>query len=337
MGTRNDDGSGKAAKTAIDDEALTAPLYACAIAPFRIHSPTMKRVLAVGAVLSLVGLSFLSLSCNRSKPTKSSSTTPAPSTNKDAPTAQPKTTVSQDLQKDVDVIVQAVETLDVPKALAGYTDDYRSGTGRSKDGVREVLTKLQEGHVHITVEKTEIEEASADKAKLKTQLRLRYKDTFRDMAEGEVVVTDTLRHFLRKEEGHWRIYTDERISTYREGRFGEQSPNIQLDVPGKLPPEADYAITVSVQRDPDKNYQVMVGNYPEDPEFLPPPDIVTELPENGVLTANLVRNPKGRSEMVRITVIVEDQEGNWVGTTTVSKFVPGLQKGKEDEEDQAVI
>ena len=156
-------------------------------------------------------------------------------------------------------------------------------------------------------------------------------------SQGEVIVTDTLRHLLRKEEGHWRIYTDQRISTYREGRFGEQSPNIQLEVPGKLPTEGDYEITVSVQHDPDKNYQVMVGNYPEDPEFLPPPDIVTELPENGILTANLSRNPKGWSEMVRITVIVEDQEGSWIGATTVSKFIPGLPQGKEDEEDQAVI
>lgn len=299
----------------------------------------MKRVIAVGAALSFVALSLTSIGCNRSnKPKEPSPPTRKPSAGKDAPADPPKATaVPQDLQKDVDAIVQAVETLDIPKALANYTEDYRSSTGRSKDGVRDVLTKLQEGHVNIKVEKTEIEEATADKAKLKTQLRLRYKDTFRDMAEGEVIVTDTLRHLLRKEEGHWRIYTDQRISTYREGRFGEQSPNIQLEVPGKLPTEDNYDITVSVQRDADKNYQVMVGNYPEDPEFLPPPDIVTELPENGVLTANLSRNPKGRSEMVRITVIVEDQEGAWIGATTVSKFIPGLQQGKEDEEDQAVI
>ena len=233
-----------------------------------------------------------------------------------------------------------METLDIPQALTGYADDYTSGTGRSKDSVREVLTKLQEGHVRITVEKTEIEEATADKAKLKTQIRLRYKDTFRDMAEGEVIVTDILRHFLRKESDHWKIYTDERISTYREGRFGEQSPNIRLEVPAKLPTDTSYPVTVSVQREGDKNYQVMVGHYPEDPEFLPPPDVVTELPENGVLTADLPRNQNGESEMVRITVIVEDQQGNWVGTTTVSKFVPGLRPSKENEEneeDEAVI
>jgi hypothetical protein len=82
----------------------------------------------------------------------------------------------------------------------------------------------------------------------------------------------------------------------------------------------------------------MVGNYPEDPEFLPPPDVVTELPDNGVLTATLLRNPRGRSEMVRITVIAEDRAGNWVGATTVSKFIPNLQQEKApDEEDEAVI
>jgi hypothetical protein len=113
-----------------------------------------------------------------------------------------------------------------------------------------------------------------------------------------------------------------------------------LEVPAKLPADASYPVTVSVQREGDKNYQVMVGHYPEDPEFLPPPDVVTELPENGVLTADLPRNQNGESEMVRITVIVEDQQGNWVGATTVSKFVPGLRPRKENEEnegDEAVI
>jgi hypothetical protein len=299
----------------------------------------MKPVIVVGAGLAIMVLSFFSLSCNRSERPKSSSSAQRPSTSKESPTDQPDAlTVPKDLQKDVDAIVRAVETLDIPQALAGYAEDYTSGTGRSKDGVRDVLTKLQEGNVNIAVEKTEIEEATADKAKMKTRIRLRYKDTFRDMAEGEVVVTDTLRHLLRKEEGHWKIYTDERIATYREGRFGEQSPNIRLEVPARLPREPNYEVTVSVQRDPDKNYQVMVGNYPEDPEFLPPPDVVTELPENGVLTANLLRNPRGRSEMVRITVIAEDREGNWVGATTVSKFIPNPQSEKAtDEEDEAVI
>ena len=300
----------------------------------------MKSVLAAGVGLSVVVLS-LSLGCNRSEPAKSSPSTQSPSSDEESPPDQPRvTSVPQDLQKDIDALTHAVETLDIPQALTGYADDYTSGTGRSKDGVREVLTKLQEGHVRIAVEKTEVEEATADKAKLKTQIRLRYKDTFRDMAEGEVIVTDILRHFLRKESDHWKIYTDERISTYREGRFGEQSPNIRLEVPAKLPADASYPVTVSVQREGDKNYQVMVGHYPEDPEFLPPPDVVTELPENGVLTADLPRNQNGESEMVRITVIVEDQQGNWVGTTTVSKFVPGLRLSKENEEneeDEAVI
>jgi len=298
----------------------------------------MNRVSVGRAVLSIVVCSFLVLSCNRSEPTPS---IPAPPTGKDVPADTPKAvSVPPDLQKDVDAIVQAVETLDIPKALAGYADDYTSGTGRSKDGVREALTNLQERHAAITVEKTEIEEASADKAKLKTQLRLRYKDTFRDMAEGEVIVTDILRHSLRKENDHWKIYADERISTYREGRFGEQSPNIRLDVPARLPADPSYTVTVTVQRNADKNYQVMVGHYPEDPQFLPPPDVVTELPENGVLTADLPRNQDGESEMVRITVIVEDQDENFVGATTVSKFIPGLSQDKEkrdNKEDEALI
>lgn len=301
----------------------------------------MNLVIARSTTLFFIALSLISIGCNRSKPTKSAPSSQAPATSEEATTDQSKAvSVPQDLQKAVATLVQAVETLDVPTALTGYADDYRSGTGRSKDGVREALTKLQEGQVNIKVEKTEIEESTADKAKLKTQLRLRYKDTFRDIAEGEVIVTDTLRHFLRKEEGQWRIYTDERIATYREGRFGEQSPNLRLDVPAKLPEEQEYPIAVSVQQDADKNYQVMVGNYPEDPQFLPPPDIVTELPETGTLTANLSRNPSGHSEMVRITVIVEDQEGNFVGATTVSKFVPGLRQGKkteDSEEDEAII
>ena len=299
----------------------------------------MNPVIARSTTLLFVALSLSAISCNRPKPTKSAPSSQAPAASKEVPTTQSQSP-PQDLQRDVDAIVQAVETLDIPKALAGYAEDYLSGTGRSKDSVREALTKLQEGHASIEVEKTEIEETTTDKAKLKTQLRLRYKDTFRDMVEGEVIVTDTLRHFLRKEEGHWRIYTDERIATYREGRFGEQSPNIQLDVPAKLPEEDEYPITVSVQHEADKNYQVMVGNYPEDPQFLPPPDVVTELPETGTLTANLSRNPSGHSEMVRITVIVEDQEGNFVGATTVSKFVPGLRPGEETEdsdEDETVI
>jgi hypothetical protein len=301
----------------------------------------MNRVSAVRAALSIVVFSFLALSCNRSEPEKSTPSPQTPAAGKEAPADTPKVvSVPPDLQKDVDAMVQAVEKLDIAKALAGYADDYISGTGRSKDGVSEALTNLQERQVAVTVEKTEIEEASADKAKLKTQLRLRYKDTFRDMAEGEVIVTDILRHSLRKENDRWKIYTDERVSTYREGRFGEQSPNIRLEVPARLPEDPSYPVTVTVQRAADKNYQVMVGHYPEDPQFLPPPDVVTELPENGVLTADLPRNQDGESEMVRITVIVEDQEGNWVGATTVSKFIPGLSQDKENrdnKEEEALI
>ena len=295
----------------------------------------MNLVIARSTTLFFIVLSLTSLSCNRSKPTKSSPPSQASVPSKEEAGEQVKVVpVPPDLQKAVDSLVQAVETLNVSQALAGYADDYRSGTGRSKEGVREVLTRLQEGGVNIKVEKSEVEEVSAEKAKLRTHVRLRYKDTFRDIAEGEVIVTDTLRHFLRKEDHEWKICTDERVSTYREGRFGEQSPNVQLDVPAKLPEDDEYSITVSVQQEAGKNYQVMVGNYPEDPQFLPPPDIVTELPETGTLTANLPRNPSGYNEMVRITVIAEDQEGNFVGATTIAKFISGLQQDQPDEESE---
>jgi hypothetical protein len=296
----------------------------------------MNRVRTVRAALSIVILSVLALSCNRSESTKS-----PPLTSETVPADKPKTvSVPAELQKDIDAMVQAVETLDIPKVLASYADDYTSGTGRSKDGVRDALINLQERRVAVTVEKAEVEEVSADQAKLKTQLRLRYKDTFRDIAEGEMLVTDILRHSLRKENSHWKIYADERLSTYREGRYGGHSPNIHLEVPARLPEDPTYTVTVTAQRDPDKNYQVMVNHYPEDPQFLPPPDVVTELPENGVLTADLPRNEDGESEMVRITVVVEDQDENFIGATIVSKFVPGLSlnpEERQDKEDEALI
>jgi hypothetical protein len=78
----------------------------------------------------------------------------------------------------------------------------------------------------------------------------------------------------------------------------------------------------------------MVGNYAEDPAVLPPPDIVTSLPEDGVLHANLLPNPQNRSEMVRITVIAASSEGQWVGATTISKFVPGAPRQKQEQEDE---
>jgi hypothetical protein len=227
-----------------------------------------------------------------------------------------------------------VETLDIPKILAAYADDFRSGTGRPKESLREVLTQLQKNQVKVQVEKTDFEEASDDEAKLRTQIRLRYTDTFRDLGEGEVLVTDVLRHSFRKENEQWHIYKDQRVATYREGRFGERSPNVQIDVPVQIPAAPDYAVTISVQRESDKTYEVMVGNYLEDPGFLPPPDIVTELPDQGPLTVTLTRNPQGRGEMVRITVITEDGGGNWVGATTVSKYVPGLSTEEDDEAQQ---
>ena len=278
----------------------------------------MHRGMLLTVTVLLIGTFAFTPGCNRS-PSPSEQSTGIP--------------VPPDLKTTVNMLVSAVETLDIPKVLEAYADDFASGTGRSKEALREILTSMQENHVTVKVEKTDFEEVNDSEAKLRTQIRLRYTDKFRELGEGEVLVTDILRHSLRKDNNRWRIYKDERISTYREGRFGERSPNVQLEVPVQLPTTVDYPVSISVQREADKTYQVMVGNYPEDPEFLPPPDIVTTLPDTGPLTVNLLCNPQGRSEMVRITVITEDSEGNWVGATTISKFVPA-PSAKEDSEDQ---
>jgi hypothetical protein len=287
----------------------------------------MQPGISLTATALLIGIFILTPGCNRS-PSRSSTAKRGDAAEQPTPIPVPP-----DLKTAVTTLVHAVETLDIPQVLEAYADDFASGTGRSKAALREVLARMQENHVVVKVEKTDFEEASDSEAKLRTQVRLRYTDTFRDLGEGEVLVTDILRHSLRKDDTQWHIYKDERISTYREGRFGERSPNVQLEVPTQLPTTVDYTVTISVQRETDKTYQVMVGNYPEDPEFLPPPDIVTALPDTGPLTVNLIRNPQGRSEMVRITVITEDSEGNWVGATTVSKFVPA-PLGEGDPEDQ---
>lgn len=264
------------------------------------------------------------LGCNRS-PSSSTDTQAGSARQQDAIPVPP------DLKVAVTDLVHAVETLDIPKILATYANDFKSGTGRPKESLREVLTQLQRNHVKVQVEKTDFEQANDEEAELRTQIRLRYTDTFRELGEGEVLVTDVLRHSFRKEAEHWYIYKDQRVATYREGRFGERSPNVQVEVPVQIPSTPDYTVTISVQRESDKTYQVMVGNYLEDPGFLPPPDIVTDLPEQGPLTVTLTRNPQGRGEMVRITVITEDGSGNWVGATTVSKYVPGLSTAEDDE------
>jgi len=258
-------------------------------------------------------------------------------------TTTPQSTLQQstvsipaDLQSVVDQLVRAVEAFDIPDILDAYAEDFRSGTGRSKDSIREVFTQLRANHVKLAVEKAEIENITSDAASLRTQLRLRYADHFRDLGEGEVVITDVLQHALRKEVSGWKIYADTRLSTYREGRFGPHPPNVQLDVPNQLPTNLDYVATVTVRREQETEYQVMVGNYVEDPSILPPPDIVTALPEDGVLHANLLPNPQGRGEMVRITVIAASVDGQWIGATTVSKFVPGEQQQEQDEEQELI-
>lgn len=286
----------------------------------------IHRILSLRTLLLLsIGL-VATVGCRRSQP----------NTPSDTPQQQAEK-VPAELQATVDKLVQAAETFDLPHILDSYAEDFRSGTGRTKDGVREVFTQLKKSHVILQVEKTEVEKVETTEAVLRTQLRLRYKDRFRDLGEGEVVVTDVLRHSLRKEQAGWKIYADERVSTHREGRFGAQPPNVQLDVPEHLPEGLEYPVTVTVRSEQDLDYQVMVGNYVEDPSILPPPDIVTALPEDGVLHAQLIPNPQGRSEMVRITIIAVASDGQWVGATTISKFVPGATQKKKTDDEQELI
>lgn len=269
-----------------------------------------------------VGLALL-LGCQRSQPTDPQPDSPAPSA----------AAVPPDLQETVDRLVRAAEEFDILRLLDVYAEDFLSGTGRTKESVREVFTQLRRNNVTLEVEKTELESIENETALLRTQFRLRYMDHFRDLGEGEVVVTDILRHALRKDKSGWKIHADERLFTYREGRFGPHPPNVQLDVPDRLSLNLEYEVTVTVLQESGTEYQVMVGNYVEDPAILPPPDIVTSPPEDGVLRINLLPNPQGRSEMVRLTVIAANPEGQWIGATTVSKFVPGVTKSKEGEEE----
>jgi ketosteroid isomerase-like protein len=281
-----------------------------------------RTILLQTIVCFAVGLLFFA-SCKRS-----------PQSQSPQPSQQQAVTAPADLQHTVDQLVHAAETFDIPHLLDVYADDFVSGTGRSKEGVAKLFSQFKENHVRLQVEKSEFEKIENGTALLRTRLRLRYMDRFRDLGEGEVVITDVLRHSLRKEATGWKIYADERVSTYREGRFGAQPPTVQLETPDRLPTGLEYPVTVTVRREKNTEYQVMVGNYVEDPAILPPPDIVTPLPDDGVLHAHLLPNPQGRSEMVRITVIAAALDGHWVGATIVSKFVPGAPLKKKEMEDE---
>jgi hypothetical protein len=274
-----------------------------------------------------VGLVLIS-SCQRSQPTEPPQDSPS----------QPAVVIPPDLQETVDRLVRAAEAFDIPHLLDAYAEDFLSGTGRTKDSIREVFAQFRKNNVKLKVEKTDLESIESETASLRTQFRLRYMDHFRDLGEGEVVITDVLRHTLRKENSGWKIHADERLFTYREGRFGSHPPNVQLDVPDHLPTSLEYVVTVKVLQESETEYQVMVGNYAEDPVILPPPDIITSPPEDGILRMNLLPNPQGRSEMVRITVIAANSEGQWIGATTVSKFVPrALAQKQEKAEEQEPI
>ena len=234
--------------------------------------------------------------------------------------------VPPDLRQTLEQLAHGLEAFDPEQVLAVYADDFISGTGRSKRGVGEVLTRLRESKVSLSVDKVEVTEADDTHAAITTSMRLRYPDRFRNIGAGEVVITDVLSHLLRKDAGQWQIYTDKRLATYREGRFGEEAPNVTIAVPARLPTGLDYPVSVVVQQQPQLQYRVAIGNYPEDPGVLPPPDVEARLPKDGRLEANLLPNPQGVSEMVRVTVIAADVQGDWQGATTVSKLVPGVQR-----------
>lgn len=278
----------------------------------------MSQTISLRVLLLFVGVLIIPTGCQRDRRSVQGPEVPA------------------DLQETIDHLVQAVEVLDIAAVLDAYAEDYASGTGRSKDDVRRTFEQLRENRVSLKIEEVTVEKADLTEAKLRTRIRIRYLDRFRDLGEGEVVVTDVLMHSLRKETESWKIYADERVATYREGRFGQSPPNVEIQVPEKLPTDLHYPVKVTVRREAGADYQVMLGNYAEDPAVLPPPDIVTDLPESGVLEANLIPNPQGRGEMVRITVITADADGKWIGATTVSKFVPGHQRKKKEPRQEMV-
>ena len=242
------------------------------------------------------------------------------------PSQSASQSVPQDLQRAIEQLSQGLEAFDAEQVLAVYAEDFTSGTGRSKQGVGEVLERLQKSNVSLSVDKVEVKEANDTQAEITTYMRLRYIDRFRNIGEGEVVITDVLSHLLRKDDGQWGIYADRRLEAYREGRFGERSPNVTVEVPDQLPTGLEYPVSVIVQPQKKTYYRVSLGNYPEDPGALPPPDVVTMIPEDGRLDAKLLPNPRGLSEMVRVTVIAEDFKGDWQGATTISKLVPGIQR-----------
>lgn len=264
--------------------------------------------------LSLVLLALcVSMACERPNGLSDSFSFPSQSASQSVP---------KDLRLALEQLSQGLEAFDPEQVLAVYADDFISGTGRSKQGVGEVLTRLRQSNVSLSVEKVDVTDAGDTQAAITTYMRLRYTDRFRNIGAGEVVITDVLSHLLRKHAGQWRIYTDKRLATYREGRFGEDAPNVTIEVPDRLPTGLAYPVSVVVQQQLRTDYRVSIGNYPEDPGVLPPPDVETMLPDDGRLDVHLLPNPQGLSEMVRVTVIAE----GWQGATTVSKLVPGIQR-----------
>jgi hypothetical protein len=52
-----------------------------------------------------------------------------------------------DLKETVDTFSRAIEALDLPVVLDTYAEGFTSGTGRTKDEIRHVLTRLRENRV----------------------------------------------------------------------------------------------------------------------------------------------------------------------------------------------
>ena len=250
--------------------------------------------------------------------------------------ARTASSLPPDLQKTLDALIGAIEAFDISAILSAYTDDFMSGTGRSKQDVGNIFTQLRSNQVSLHVQDIEVGEVEATQAQISTTIRVRYNGRFRNVGEGPVVLTDVLRHSLRKEASGWKIYTDLRLASYQEGRYGDRSPNVHIELPKKLPAEMSYPATITVQREKNTVYQIMLGNYPEDPGFLPPPDVVTELPSDGVLKVTLLTNPQGSSEMVRLTVMALSVAGEPLGATLISTFVPGKPRHRPPSSQASV-
>ncbi len=80
------------------------------------------------------------------------------------PPDSPDPSVPPDLQQTLDQLARGLEACDPEQVLAVYADDFISGTGRSKQGVGEVLTRLRQRKVTLRVEQIAVTQADATRA-----------------------------------------------------------------------------------------------------------------------------------------------------------------------------